>query len=201
MVNLGPSCMAVFYGCLVASVLAATNPQPGLETALRAYDQNRVVVDTVFIIDDHGGREIVPKHFQARTGTGRVLAGPEFYTYVDRPDLASEYRVRSKRKKILGGVGLGLLATGVGLSLGYIAASGRTGNALLGTGVAVMFGSMVPIGFATALSPHPVTPAEVRLLVDDKNERLRTELGFPAGMKVRPMASSSGGGALVSGRF
>lgn len=193
--------MAVFYSCLVASVLAATNPQPGLETALRAYDQNRITVDTIFVIDDHGGREIVPKHFQARTGSGRVLTGPEFYTYVDRADLASEYRVRSKRKKVLAGVGFGLLATGVGLSLGYIGASGRTANALLGTGVAVMFGSMIPIGFATALSPHPVTPREVGQLVDDKNERLRTELGFPERVKIQPMASSSGGGALVSGRF
>lgn len=193
--------MAVFHGCLVASMLAATNPQSELQTTIREYDQRRVVLDTVFVIDDHGGREIVPKRFRAHTGTGRVLAGPEFYTYVDRPDLASEYRVRSKRKKVLGGVGIGLFVTGAGLSLGYIAASGRTANALLGSGVALMFGSMIPIGFAGALSPHPVTPAEVGDLVSEKNRRLRTKLGLPERVKVRPVASSAGGGAVVSGRF
>lgn len=193
--------MSVLHGCLVASVLAATNPQPGVERALREYDQRRVTVGTVFVLDDHGGREIVPKRFRAQTGSGRVLEGSDFYTYVDRPDLASQYQARAKRKKILGGVGMGLLATGAGLSLGYIAASGRTANALLGSGVALMFGSMVPIGFATGLSPHPVTPAEVGTLVDDKNRRLRTELGFPEQIRVRPVASSSGGGAAVSGRF
>ncbi len=193
--------MTVLYGCLVASVLAATNPQPGLETALREYDQRRVTVDTVFVIDDHGGREIIPKKFHARTGSGTALAGSEFYAYVDRPDLASEYQVRAKRKKILAVVGVGLFVTGAGLSLGSIATNGRARGALLGSGVAMMFGSMVPIGFATALSPHPVTPAEVGQLVDDKNKRLLTELGFPARVTVRPTASSSGGGASVSGRF
>lgn len=193
--------MSVVHGCLVASVLAATNPQPGVETALREYDQRRVTVGTVFVLDDHGGREIVPKRFRAQTGSGRVLAGAEFYSYVGRPDLASEYQTRSRRKKVLAGVGIGLFATGAGLSLGYIAASGRTANALLGSGVALMFGSMVPIGFATALSPHPVTPAEVGKLVDDKNRRLRAELGFPENLRVRPVASTSGGGAVFSGRF
>ncbi|MGH1344585.1 MAG: hypothetical protein ACRBN8_23705 [Nannocystales bacterium] len=193
--------MAVLYGCLVASMVAATTPRPGLETVLREYDNRRVTVDTVFAIDDHGGREIVPKRFQTRTGDGRELVGPQFYAYVDRPDLAIAYRARSKRKKILGGVGIGLLATGAGLSLGYIAASGRTANALLGSGVVLMFGSMVPIGFATALSPHPVTPAEVGKLVNEKNRRLRAELGLPEQVRVHPIATASGGGAVVSGRF
>ena len=193
--------MAVLHGCLVASVLAATNPQAGLEATIREYDQRRVVVDTVFVVDDHGGREIIPKRFRAHTGAGRVLSGPEFYAYVGRPDLASEYRVRSKRKKILGGVGLGMFVAGAGVSLGSIGASGRTASALLGSGVVLMFGGLVPIGFAGTLSPHPVTPAQVGDLVSEQNKRLRAELGLPERVKVRPVASSAGGGAVVSGRF
>jgi hypothetical protein len=186
--------VSVVLGCALAVLAAADDP-------VAAYDAQRVVVDTVFVTDAAGGREVVPKRPTFRTGDGRALTGPAFYAYVDRPDLVDAFRRRRTRKRVLIGVGLGLVAGGTGLIFGSIAAKGRTNSALLGSGVGLVAAGLVPFGIGSFASPHPVEGQALLDLARDKNTRLRQDLGLPFELNFAPTAGRSGGGARISGRF
>ena len=187
--------------CFTAAVFTA---QPVAEDPIAAYERREVRVDTVFVRDEgkDTGQEVLAKRFSPRLGSGQPLPGPTFYEYVDRPDLATKYRARQRRKRILLGVGGGLVALGTGLTLGYIGVQDRrSGNALLGSGVSLLFAGFIPLGFGAAMSPHPVGPEVVQALVRDKNRRLRISLGLPAELRITPLASRDVAGAQLSARF
>lgn len=161
------------------ALLLAPSSYPDNEAALKLYESRRLTIETVYFIDQYGGREVIPQNFQARTGGGLVLSGPQFYTYVDRADLASEHRNRLRRKKVLTGFGFGMLLSGAALTLGSVASTDeRTYSALVGSGAALMIGSVVPIAFAIKLPSHPVTTTRAAELVEAKNKALRAEFGI-----------------------
>lgn len=152
---------------------------PHSEQTLQLYERQRLTLDTVYLTDEYGGREVVPKNFQARTGSGLVLKGPQFYSYVGRDDLASEHRQLVRRKKILSGVGFSMLLAGSALALSSVfSPDQRSYSALVGSGATLVLGSLVPIGFSIALPAHPVTTAEIAELVETKNRAIRAELGI-----------------------
>ncbi len=186
---------------VISGVLWA--PAPVDDVRLRAYDDQRVIIDTVFVEHDGGGRFMVPKDFRPRTGSGKQLAGAEFYAYVDRPDLARRYEARTRQRWLLGGVGIGMFAIGTGLTLSYIGVDGKPGEALLGVGLGLMLGAAIPVAVAGFRSPHPVSGREAAHLATQKNVRLRTELAMPKSIRVdfSPLASRHGGGAQLSARF
>lgn len=190
---------------VAALVSAAPNSADStpLRLALDAYDQRRVIIDAVYVVGEHDGHFIVPKRFTSRTGAGRALTGPAFYTYVDRPDLARQYEKRYRLRWTLGGVGIGMVAAGTALTLSYVWVDGRAGNALLGSGLGLIVGALVPIAIGGSMSPHPVSPEEAVELAKKKNARLQTELGFPPHIELQlsPLGSRHGGGAQLSGRF
>ncbi len=179
---------------MLAALSAAEDP-------VEAYDAQRVVVDTVFVTDEAGGREIVPKRPSFRTGDGRPMTPAAFYGYVDRPDLLDAFLQKKTRKRTLIGVGLGFVVGGTGLVLGSIAAEGRTNAALLGSGVGLIAAGLVPVGIGGFMSPHPVSGEVLLNVAKDKNTRLRRDFGLPVELSFEPVARRSGGGARLSGRF
>lgn len=181
--------------CALAGSLAA----PPIPT--ERYDAEQVIVETIYLVDEYGGREVVPRRPSFRTGAGHALTGPEFYAYVDRADLATAYRSRARRKRALIGVGIGMVAVGAGLSLVYIGVDGRPGDALLGSGAGLMLAGAVPAAIGGFMSPHPVSRATTLDLARAKNARLRKRLGLPMDLQLGPLAGRHGGGAQLSGAF
>jgi len=183
---------------LVASLLALlVAPVDPVEV----YDAKQVIPETVFVVDAKGGRELTPRHLTFRTGDGRRLSDPEFYTYVDRPDLAEAWRARRRTRVTLIGVGIGMVVAGGGVTLSSIGASGRTHDALVGTGAGLMIGGIVPLCIGGFLSPHPVDNDTLLSLARHKNTRLRRELGLPIELHFQPVVGSETTGVRLWARF
>lgn len=177
---------------LLALLVAPVDP-------VEVYDAEQVIPETVFVVD--GGRELTPRHLTFRTGGGRRLSDPEFYAYVDQPDLAKAWRHRHQTRVTLIGVGIGMVVAGGGVTLSSIGASGRTNETLVGTGVGLMFGGIVPLCIGGFLSPHPVDNDTLLSLARDKNTRLRRELGLPIDLHFQPVIGSETTGVRFWGRF
>ncbi len=195
---------------LAVAALVAGAPNPAeapnpasLRPSVDEYDRRRVVIDAVYVVGVGAGHFVVPRRFTSRTGDGRPLTGPAFYDYVDRPDLARLYMKRHRLRWTLGGVGIGMVAAGTALTLSYVGVDGKAGNALLGSGLGLIVGALVPIAVGGSLSPHPVSSEEAVELARKKNARLQDDLGFPAHFELQlsPLGSRQGGGAQLSGRF
>ncbi len=78
------------------------------QSAVDRYEAERVIVDTIYVLDDVGGDETIPREPSFHTGAGRALTALECCAYVDRPDLAREFASRARRRRVLMGVGIGM---------------------------------------------------------------------------------------------
>ncbi|MGM0557963.1 MAG: hypothetical protein ACQEVA_16375 [Myxococcota bacterium] len=155
----------------------------------------------------------------------REITPEEFFTELDRPGLAKQYR-RNKRIRTWTSIGsvTGLLSGAVMLTYGatkecnaFSAAEcdrhQRNMNVVMISGATVLVGGVVGLIILEATSPLPVDPAEARELAYEHNVELAEELGVPE--KAQPFSEDKralevdfglgpmgdGAGAAIYGRF
>lgn len=186
--------IAYLAGSMLALLAAPTDP-------VEVYDAQQVIPETVFVVDEDGGREVTPNRLTFRTGDGRRLSDLEFYTYVDRPDLAEAWRRRRRSRAALIGLGIGMVIGGGGLTVASIGVEGGTHHALVGTGAGLMLAGIVPLSVGGFLSPHPVSRDTLLSLAREKNTRLRADLGLPVELHFEPVIGAETSGVRLWGRF
>lgn len=210
-----------------APAAQAAPADAALAAAKQRYQKEYIWFEDVYFRSERGNSSWRETH-AFRGKYKEPLEGARFYETLGRADLASRYRKRHTTRIGLLGAGGALFLGGCLYPLvdslmkeDCSESSDFSGcveshlevTPLVYAGIMVGAGGLLmAIGFN--VDSHPLSPSEARTLADEHNTKLRNELGLPAdwepkrvseatapSLRIVPMASTSGGGLVLTGTF
>jgi hypothetical protein len=216
------------------ALMAPARPVVPSANPVEQYEQQYIGFDEVVAVSTLNGTVVSQWSVPYEGKYKKPLKGEDFYQKVGREDLMRTYRDKMSLKVVTGIAGGAAILGGGILSFAALSSQKedcdvskpgfsacidrnqqRVGEQLTRSliGLAISGAGVAVLSVAIALSPHPVTPSEARVLADGYNQRLKADLGLsnegkprpsrPPSIQARftPVVGPDNAGLLLSGTF